>query len=54
MEAWVSGSMGVVILIAAILCRKSKRTRSFSAAAFLSAGFFLAYTALAIYAGRGL
>lgn len=49
MSPWVSGGIGLTILVAAIVCRKSKRLRNFSSAAFVSAGFFLLYTLLAAY-----
>lgn len=49
MPVWLSGSIGLVILIAAILCRRSERLRSYSSPAFLSASFFLGYTLLVLF-----
>lgn len=49
MPAWLSGSVGIIILIAAILSRRQKRLQNFSSAAFLSGGLFLAYTLLVLY-----
>ncbi|MEA5058993.1 hypothetical protein SDC9_139062 [bioreactor metagenome] len=49
MPAWLSGSIGIIILVAAIFCRKQKRLQNFTSAAFLSAGLFLAYTLFVLY-----
>lgn len=49
MPVWLSAMLGVILLIAAIQCRRNERLRSYSTPAFLSAGFFLAYSLLVLF-----
>ena len=49
MPVWLSAACGMILLIAAIRCRKSKRLRGYSVPAFLCAALFLGYTLLAAF-----
>lgn len=49
MPVWLSASFGTILLIAAILCRKNERLRSYSSPALLSSGFFWGYTLLVLF-----